>query len=77
MINEIRRASRGNEHLLSSQQELQEQVKKTFKLSIDQGTISNILKMSVKYGLEEMKSSNIKRHKLIKYPDQLEKVLYE
>ncbi|KAK0575007.1 hypothetical protein LWI29_032539 [Acer saccharum] len=78
LTNEMRRALREykNDHPSSSQKDLQQWVQQNFHLSISQSTISNTLKRSAKYLSNEMKNSNVKRHKSAKYHD-LEKVLYE
>ncbi|KAG8475682.1 hypothetical protein CXB51_032442 [Gossypium anomalum] len=66
-----------NEHPSSSQKDLHQWVQQTFYLSVSQLTISNALKRSFEYFLKEIKkNSNVKRHKLTKYPE-LENVLYE
>ncbi|XP_022893755.1 CENP-B homolog protein 2-like [Olea europaea var. sylvestris] len=59
-----------------SQKDMQAWVQQKFDLTISQSTISNTLKRASKYLSNEMKNSDVKRHKSAKYPD-LEKVLYE
>ncbi|XP_022880803.1 CENP-B homolog protein 2-like [Olea europaea var. sylvestris] len=59
-----------------SQKDMQAWVQQKFDLTISQSTISNTLKRASEYLSNEMKNSDVKRHKSKKYLD-LEKVLYE
>ncbi|KAK0595401.1 hypothetical protein LWI29_006254 [Acer saccharum] len=78
LTDEMRRAlcEYKNDHPSSSQKDLQQWVQQNFHLSINQSTISNTLKRSAEYLSNEMKNSNVKRHKSAKYPE-LEIFLYE
>ncbi|XP_074375143.1 CENP-B homolog protein 2-like [Apium graveolens] len=78
LTDQIRRSmcEHKKEHPSISQKDMQEWVKENFDLVTSQTTISNTLKRSSEYLSDEMKYSNVKRHKSAKYPE-LEKALYE
>ena len=78
LTDQIRRAmcEHKKEHPSISQKDMQAWVKENFDLVTSQTTISNTLKRSSEYLSDEMKNSNVKRHKSAKYPE-LEKTLYE
>ncbi|XP_022843298.1 CENP-B homolog protein 2-like [Olea europaea var. sylvestris] len=64
------------ENPIISQKDMQAWVQQKFDLTISQSTISNTLKRTLEYLSNEMKNSDVKRHKSAIYPD-LEKILYE